>query len=87
MRRPGDGKRARSESRCCPRVPFRRRRFYSKRLLLGAFASEAAKQLSVNVRYAIMLIDSYADNAQILRYMSNSSILYGVRYTSMPTLS
>ena len=43
MRRPGDGKRARSESRCCPRVPLRRRRFYSesKRLLLGAFASEA----------------------------------------------
>ena len=44
--RPGDGKRASSESRCYPRVLFRRRRFYSKRLLLGAFASEAARQLT-----------------------------------------
>ena len=41
MLRPGDGKRARFESSCCPRVLFRKRRFYSKRLLLGAIASEA----------------------------------------------
>ena len=46
MLRPGDGKRARFESRCCPRVLFRKRRFYSKRLLLGAIASEAARQLT-----------------------------------------
>ena len=44
--RPGDGKRASFESRCCPQVLFRRRRFYSKGLLLGAFASEAARQLT-----------------------------------------
>jgi hypothetical protein len=32
----GERKRARFWSRCCPKVLFRRRRFYSKRLLLGA---------------------------------------------------
>ena len=37
---------ARFESRCCPQVLFRKRIFYSKRLLLGAFASEAARQLT-----------------------------------------
>ena len=42
--RPGDSKRARFESRCCPRVLFRKRRFYSKRLLMGAIESEAARQ-------------------------------------------
>ena len=46
VRRPGDSKRARFESRCCPQVLFRKRRFYSKRLFLEAFASEAAKQLT-----------------------------------------
>ena len=35
-----------SESRCRPRVLSRRKRFYYKRLLLGAFASEAARQLT-----------------------------------------
>ena len=29
LRRPGDGKRARFESRCCPRVLSKTRRFYS----------------------------------------------------------
>ena len=46
MRRPGDGKRARFESRFCPQVLSRRKRFYYKRLLLRAFASEAARQLT-----------------------------------------
>ena len=46
MRRHGDCKRMRFDSRCCPRVLSRRRRFYSKRLLLGAFASETARQLT-----------------------------------------
>ena len=46
MLRPGDGKRERFESHCCPRVLFRRKRFYSKCLPLGAFASEAARQLT-----------------------------------------
>ena len=41
-----DSKRARIESRCCPQVLFRKRRFYSKCLLLGVFASEAARQLT-----------------------------------------
>ena len=45
-RRPGDGKQARFVSSSCSRVLFRRRRFYSKRLLLGALASEAARQLT-----------------------------------------
>ena len=48
MRRPSDGKRARFESLCCPGVLFRRQRFYSKRLLLGAFASEAARLYTVD---------------------------------------
>ena len=38
---PGDGKRARFERCCCPRVLSRRRRLY----LLGTFAIEAARQL------------------------------------------
>ena len=46
MRWPGDSKRARFESHCCPQVLFRKRRFYSKRLLLGAFVSEATRQLA-----------------------------------------
>ena len=46
MRRPGDSKQARFESRCCPQVLFRKRRFYSKCLLFGVFASEAARQLT-----------------------------------------
>ena len=46
---PGDGKQASFESRYCPRVLFRRRRFYSKWLLLGAFASEAARQRRLEV--------------------------------------
>ena len=46
MLRHGDSKRARFESYRCPRVLFRKRRFYSVRLLLGAIASEAAKQLT-----------------------------------------
>ena len=44
--RPGDGKQGRFESRCCPWVLFKKRRYYSKHLLLGAIASEAARQLS-----------------------------------------
>ena len=46
MLRPGDGKRAIFKSRCSPRVLFRKRRFYPKRLLLGTIASEAARQLT-----------------------------------------
>ena len=48
MLRPGNSKQARFENRCSSWVLFRRRRFYSKRLLLGAFgiASEAARQLT-----------------------------------------
>ena len=45
MLQPGDSKLARFESRSCPRVLFTKRQFYSKRLLLGAIASEAARQL------------------------------------------
>ena len=36
MRRPSDSKRVRFESSCCPQVLFRKRRFYSKHLFLGA---------------------------------------------------
>ena len=43
--RPGDGKRARFESRFFQWVLFRKRGFYSKCLLLGAIASEAARRL------------------------------------------
>ena len=46
VRRPGDGKLTGFESCCCPRVLSRRQRFYSKRLLLGVFASETARQLT-----------------------------------------
>ena len=46
MLRSGDSKLARFESRCCPRVLFKKMRFYSKCLLLGAIASEAARQLT-----------------------------------------
>ena len=46
VRRPGDGKRARFWSRCCPQVLLRRRRFYSQRFSFGALASEAVRQLS-----------------------------------------
>ena len=46
MLRPGDGKRARFGSRCCLGALSRKMRFYSKRLLLGAIASEGARQLT-----------------------------------------
>ena len=42
VRRPGDGKLTRFESRCCPRMLYIMWRFYTKRLHLVAFASEAA---------------------------------------------
>ena len=45
IRWPGEHKRAIFWSRCCPWVHSRRRRFYSKRLFLGALASEPAGQL------------------------------------------
>ena len=42
IRWPDERKRVTFWSRCCPRVLSRRRRFYSKRLFLGALASEPA---------------------------------------------
>ena len=44
--RPRDGKRARFDSRCCPWVLSGRKQFYCSHLLSGAFASEAARQLT-----------------------------------------
>ena len=54
---PGDSKRARFKSRCCPLLLFRRRRFYSKRLFLGAFANEVASNKRVSL--ASQLIRSH----------------------------
>ena len=45
-----------SVSQCSPRVLYRKRRFYSKRLLLGAVASEAASALSCKCAYAYTLV-------------------------------
>ena len=44
--RPGYGERAQFGSRGCPRVLDRGRQFYSKSLLLGALASDSARQLT-----------------------------------------
>ena len=77
-------------SRCCPRVLFRRRQFYSKRLLLRAFASESARQLMSFSRQSHMIsqdtcagvcIDSTRNELASLAHSFYTSISSCINYT------
>ena len=78
MLQRGDGKRARFDTRCCPQELFRRRRFYSKRLLLGAFASEDVHMCVPRVRVGDVIEPAALRRKVAYRNFFSTSIIYEV---------